>query len=94
LLEVRTARLAGHYEGDKQSYREDGEGERIAELDPVVRLRQRLHTVLPDAASELQAIDDTIGQLLADAWSFAEASPLPEPKETLTDAYTSYGEVG
>jgi TPP-dependent pyruvate/acetoin dehydrogenase alpha subunit len=90
LLEVRTARLAGHYEGDTQTYRERGEGDVLAERDPIVRLRQRLETGSADA-SELEAIDGAIMQTLDEAWSYAAASPLPAPEDALNDAYASYG---
>ncbi len=41
-LEARTARLHGHYEGDPQEYRPEGELELIAERDPLGLLRAAL----------------------------------------------------
>jgi TPP-dependent pyruvate/acetoin dehydrogenase alpha subunit len=91
LLEVRTARLAGHYEGDTQTYREDGEGEELVERDPLVHLRKRIEMLSADAAPDLGAIEHAIAQTLDEAWAFAEASPFPAPEEALVDAYATYG---
>jgi TPP-dependent pyruvate/acetoin dehydrogenase alpha subunit len=90
LLEVRTARLAGHYEGDTQTYRSDGEGAALVDRDPLVRLREQL-AMVPVEVFELAAIEEAITERLNDAWSFAEASPLPAPEEALDGAYASYG---
>ncbi|MDQ7876511.1 thiamine pyrophosphate-dependent dehydrogenase E1 component subunit alpha [Microbacterium sp. QXD-8] len=42
LLEMITQRLVGHYIGDVQHYRPEGELAAIAKVEPIVRLEQRL----------------------------------------------------
>ena len=42
------------------------------------------------STEELDAIDAQVQARIDEAWSFAEAAPLPAPEETLTDVYVSY----
>ncbi len=42
LLELRTIRHRGHFEGDQQRYRDPGELERLGEGDPIAALETRL----------------------------------------------------
>ena len=70
LLECLTHRLAGHYEGDPQLYRQALEADEWQELDPILRLQRRLgHTGFEDEArAEVE-----------EAVEFARASPFPSP---------------
>src|SRR5690606_37794501 len=42
LLECKTMRVRGHFEGDPQKYRTEGDGELSPEADPITRLERRL----------------------------------------------------
>jgi len=92
LVEVRTIRLAGHYEGDTQTYRRAGEQEELELRDPVLRLRRTIESLTPDAVQPLNAIDDAVRVALDQAWEAAESAPFPPPEAALEDVYVTYGE--
>ena len=86
LLEARTVRWRGHYEGDPQKYRDQADLDKREDLDPVALLLQRLL----DAGVEeerLSAIEQASAAELDAAVEFARASPLPQPSEALEDVY-------
>jgi pyruvate dehydrogenase E1 component alpha subunit len=77
LLEVRTLRLWGHFEGDAQGYRPDLQ--EAPGRDPIPRYEQVLRDagVLDDAA--VKRIREAAGLRVEDAIAFAKDSPLPNP---------------
>jgi pyruvate dehydrogenase E1 component alpha subunit len=77
LLEVRTLRLWGHFEGDAQGYRPDLQ--EAPGRDPIPRYEQVLRDagVLDDAA--VKRIREAAGLRVEDAIAFANDSPLPNP---------------
>lgn len=81
LIEVRTLRLWGHFEGDAQGYRPDLDS--VADLDPIPRYEKRLREahVLDDPAVE--AIRDAASQRVEEAISFAKNSPVPDVSDVL-----------
>jgi pyruvate dehydrogenase E1 component alpha subunit len=87
LIDSVTCRLHGHYEGDPQVYRKEGDLAEWAQKDPIMRLEKRLLEAgdLNEEAKGriLAAIDRTI----AAAEQFAEASPYPQPEEALELVY-------
>jgi len=88
LLECKTYRLRGHFEGDPQSYRPQGESESWKTQDPVLRLEAKLLQMghlTPEQASQ---VDQQVRAQLDEAVAFAEASPFPEPAEIYDDVYT------
>lgn len=79
-LEVVTYRYQGHSTGQVISYRTDEEVDEWRQLrDPIARLRDALDRtgVIDDASFE--AIETEAREQVADAVSFAEASPWPDP---------------
>lgn len=82
LIEVRTLRMWGHFEGDAQGYRP--ELATVAALDPLPRYEARLREadVIDDAAVE--RIRGEASQRVGDAVRFAKDSPLPDPAEVLS----------
>ncbi len=81
LLEVKTTRFMGHYEGDPDRYRDDEERESLRALDPIPALEERLLAGGHAAADELAATRDEIAQAVSAAVEFAKSSPLPDPRE-------------
>ena len=77
LLEVRTLRLWGHFEGDAQGYRTDLE--EAPDRDPIPRYEQVLRDagVLDDAA--VARAREVASHRVEDAITFAKESPLPRP---------------
>jgi TPP-dependent pyruvate/acetoin dehydrogenase alpha subunit len=77
LLEVKTYRFMGHFEGDPDRYRDEEERRETREHDAIAALRTRLDAT--DA--ELEAIRAEIEAAVSEAVEFARASPFPDPAE-------------
>jgi TPP-dependent pyruvate/acetoin dehydrogenase alpha subunit len=90
LIEARTIRWVGHFEGDAQAYRSRGEIAEGRRTDPIARLGALLEARgLLDAAT-IERIRATVTAEIDDAVAHAEASPLPDPAEALTDLFAHY----
>jgi pyruvate dehydrogenase E1 component alpha subunit len=90
LIEAHTIRWVGHYEGDPQAYRGKAEVEEGRRRDPIARLGSWLaerHLLDPHGAEQMRA---AVAAEIEDAVAFAEASPLPEPADALTDLFAHY----
>jgi pyruvate dehydrogenase E1 component alpha subunit len=90
LIECKTYRYYGHFEGDAVTYRTREEVDSFRARDPIQALRRSLVERGIASAEELDAIDKQVQERIDDAWRFAEAAPLPAPEEALTDVYVSY----
>jgi TPP-dependent pyruvate/acetoin dehydrogenase alpha subunit len=87
LIEAKTYRIRGHYEGDPEIYRTKEEVESWKEKCPLKRWR----TVLLDRGISAKTIDDIdvrIDQELKEAVVFAEGSPVPDPTQARSDIFT------
>jgi TPP-dependent pyruvate/acetoin dehydrogenase alpha subunit len=87
LIEAKTYRIRGHYEGDPEIYRTKEEVEAWKGKDPIDRWRKVL-LGMGVSAEELDEIDTRIDQELDKAVAFAEESPLPDPAEARSDIFT------
>jgi acetoin:2,6-dichlorophenolindophenol oxidoreductase subunit alpha len=90
LIEAHTIRWVGHFEGDGQAYRGKEEVAEGRRTDPIARLeRQMMERRLldPDHAARIR---DGVKAEVDDAVAHAEASPLPEPQDALTDLYAHW----
>lgn len=71
LVEAKTYRQSGHYEGDPQSYRDKAEMAEWIERDPVTTFRRRLiedGTVSEEQMSDIdEEVTSEVGSVLADA---------------------------
>jgi TPP-dependent pyruvate/acetoin dehydrogenase alpha subunit len=90
LIEAKTYRYYGHFEGDTLLYRTQEELEAYRQRDPILALRKYLLERNVATEEELNAINDRVQQQLGRAWELAEAAPWPKPEETLEDVYVSY----
>jgi len=91
LLECEMIRFYGHFEGDAQTYRADGELESIRENQDCLRLfRAKVERAGVIDAAEFDAIDAEVLTLIDEAVTDALAAPEPDPAELLTDVYVSY----
>jgi pyruvate dehydrogenase E1 component alpha subunit/2-oxoisovalerate dehydrogenase E1 component alpha subunit len=87
LIELMTYRRKGHAEHDNQSYVPAGEIDRwAAENDPIDRYVKRLLTEGIEQ-TELAAIDARVKSEIDSATDEAEASPMPEPTDSLVGVY-------
>jgi pyruvate dehydrogenase E1 component alpha subunit len=91
LIEAKTYRFRGHYEGDQQVYRSQSEVDEWRKKDPILRLRgMMIERGLLSEADFAKMEEDAKAQV-SDAVKFAEESPAPAPLEYLEDVYVSYG---
>ena len=93
LIELMTYRRKGHAEHDNQSYVPAGEIERWAsENDPVDRyVKQLLGEGVSQA--ELDAIETRVREEIDAATDEAEASPMPDPTDSLVGIYADPPEL-
>jgi pyruvate dehydrogenase E1 component alpha subunit len=90
LLEARTWRYFGHFEGDQITYRTAEQSAAYREHDPLdVFAKQASERGLLSRA-DLARIDQDAERLVDEAIAFADRSPLPAAEESLTDVYVAY----
>jgi len=91
LLECKTVRFFGHFEGDAQTYRGPGELDDIRSnkdcIKKFVQTVVRAEVITRDA---LDAIDREVAALIEHSVVEAKAAPLPGPDDLLADVYVSY----
>ncbi len=87
LLECKTYRYHGHFEGDTQEYKPKEEVDEWLKKDPIPIFAKKLIDDKVVSESELKAIDKRIEQEIEDAVKFAVESPYPELSETFTDVW-------
>ncbi len=90
LLECKTYRFYGHYVGDPMTYRTKEEAEDWRQKrDPIERFEDRAVGEGLVTSDALRQIDGDVEVALEAAVTQAEAAPLPEPSEVLTDVYVN-----
>ncbi len=87
LLECKTYRYNGHFEGDQQLYKTDELQQRMIEHDAIKNLRETAIQQGLATAQDFDAIDARVQQKIEDAVAFADRSPYPELSEVDTDVY-------
>ncbi|EHN12803.1 Acetoin dehydrogenase E1 component alpha-subunit [Patulibacter medicamentivorans] len=91
LLECKTNRYYGHFEGDQQTYRAPGEVEELrATRDCLDGFRAAVTEGGLIAAAELDAIDAEALAQIESSVARAKAAAVPDLSEVLTDVYVDY----
>ncbi len=91
LVECKTDRFYGHFEGDQQKYRAAGEVERLREeKDCLKRFEQAVTEAGLLAADDLRAVDAQVADLIDRAVDAARSAPPPAVDDLLTDVYVTY----
>jgi pyruvate dehydrogenase E1 component alpha subunit len=91
MLECKMHRFFGHFEGDAQTYRADGEVENLrANRDCLKLFAARVTEAGVISQGDLEAIDTEVGELIDEAVRSAEAAPLPTTQDLTTDVYVAY----
>ena len=87
LIEIETYRLAGHFMGDGETYRPEGEKDGLMKKDPIPGYRQRL--IDEGVMSEAQAEDIAARARgrIDEAVQFARESPYLRPEEALEQVF-------
>lgn len=87
LIEIETYRLAGHFMGDAEGYRPDGEKEALLAKDPIPMFRQHLI----DHENWTEADDTTLSTQaharVDAAIQFARDSEYPAPEEAMDNVF-------
>ena len=87
MVECKTYRWHGHFEGDAQAYKSKGETEEWMKKDPIATFRKRLVEMGVLSEKEADEIKQEMLEEMDKAVKFAEESPLPAPEETLEDVF-------
>jgi TPP-dependent pyruvate/acetoin dehydrogenase alpha subunit len=87
LIEVKTDRLLGHFEGDPQVYRSPEELARLNERDALRAFERRLIDSAVLTAADAQATWDRARAEVDEAIQFARTSPYPEPAAALLHVF-------
>ncbi|MDA8353349.1 MAG: thiamine pyrophosphate-dependent dehydrogenase E1 component subunit alpha [Firmicutes bacterium] len=91
LIECKTYRNYGHFEGDAQTYKTEAERkEHLTEKDAIQHFKRYLMEQGTVTNAELEKIEQEVDQEVQEAIQFAEESPYPTEDELLTDVYVSY----
>ena len=91
LIECKGMRYYGHFEGDQQTYRGQGEVDEVRRTRDCLNAFARRVTESGIAEEgELGAIDDSVRTLIDEAVAEAKAGPDPTADQVLTDVYVSY----
>lgn len=90
-VEFDTERFFGHFEGDPQRYRGEGEIERIrATRDCLKKFRESVTAAKLLSDADLDAVDSDVMQAIERAVAAARAAERPTAEDVLADVYISY----
>jgi acetoin:2,6-dichlorophenolindophenol oxidoreductase subunit alpha len=90
LIEAKTWRYFGHFEGDQVTYRTAEQSAAYREHDPLTWfVKQAVERGLL-TADEVEERNRAAEAAVDEAIEFAERSPLPAPEDALDDVYVSY----
>jgi TPP-dependent pyruvate/acetoin dehydrogenase alpha subunit len=91
LIECKTSRYYGHFEGDAQTYRAPGEVEELRrEKDCLKLFSEKVVSAGLVEKAELEKIDEEVKTLIDEAVREAKAAPDPRESDLLADVYVSY----
>ncbi len=89
LLELKTYRWGGHFEGDPRKYRTRDEEADWKARCPVARYRKHLLEVTGVQESRLSVLETAVAAEVAEAVRFALDSPLPAPETALLKVFAA-----
>ncbi|MGV0335874.1 thiamine pyrophosphate-dependent dehydrogenase E1 component subunit alpha [Corynebacterium kroppenstedtii] len=88
LIECRTYRKYGHFEGDEQAYKAtEGTEKEFADLDPIPRFREDAIEKGWLSKKKADEIEKASDKRIDDAIEFAEKSPIPDPEDLLSNVF-------
>ena len=91
LIHIKTARFYGHFVGDAQTYRGDGEIDKLrAEKDCLNVFREKVVETGLLTGEQLDEIFEEERARVADAASAAQVAPRATEADLMTDVYASY----
>ena len=87
LVECKTYRWHGHFEGDAQTYKPKEEVEEWMKKDPIAMFRKQLIEMGILTEQDADRITQEVNEEIDKAVKFAEESPFPAPEEALEDVF-------
>ncbi len=91
LMHIKTARFYGHFVGDAQTYRADGEIDKLrADKDCLKVFREKVVETGLLTGEQLDGIFEEEKKRIQDAASAAQAAPRATEADLMTDVYSSY----
>lgn len=87
LIEVKTDRYFGHFQGDPETYRPKGEAKDLRQHDPILALAELLRgrDLLDDEADV--ALRARVSTRVQAAYDFGRNSPYPDPQDALLHVF-------
>jgi len=90
-IEAEAVRFGGHFIGDPQNYRAEGELDKLrAERDCLKIFRSKVISDFDLKEEELNLIDKEVNALIDDCTKSGISAPMPDVKELTTDVYLNY----
>lgn len=87
IIEVKTDRFLGHFQGDGEVYRPKEEVAKLRERDPLVKFAALLREEGIADDARIEEIEARSSQTVSDAYDFARESPYPDPEEALENVF-------
>lgn len=88
LIECKTYRHRGHFEGDPAKYKPTEEQKAWMEKDPIDRMCSYMLEKSILDKNELARMNQQVNEEIAEAIRFAEESPLPDLESAVADVYS------
>ena len=90
-IEAEAVRFGGHFIGDPQNYRAEGELDKLrAERDCLKIFRSKVISDFDLKEEELNLIDKEVSALIDDCTKSGISAPMPDVKELTSDVYLNY----
>lgn len=90
LIEAKTWRYFGHFEGDQVTYRTAEQSAAYREHDPLTWFATQAIERGLLGRDDIEEADRRAVSTMDEAVAYGEASPHPRPEDALTDVYVSY----
>jgi acetoin:2,6-dichlorophenolindophenol oxidoreductase subunit alpha len=87
LMEVKTHRYLGHFQGDAELYRDKNEVGQLRQSDPIQRLGRQLVEQGVLSEGDLAALDQAAADQANEAIDYARQSPYPQPEDALKHVF-------
>ncbi len=88
IVECKTYRHRGHFEGDPANYRPEAEEKEWFEKDPIPRFREQILDIKQVSEKDISKLEEEIKQEVEQAVEFAKNSSYPAPEKSVEDVYT------
>ncbi len=88
LIECKTYRQRGHFEGDPATYKPKEEQAAWIAKDPMPRFEKYLEENGVMTAEEIKGVKDAVDKQIAEAIAFADAQPFAPEESAVVDVYS------